>query len=117
TAIGALLLEIAAFTKLTSSAKHVVSTGVALIAISAALKILASVMHDLSGLDFLEIGKGLAGMAGMLLSIAVASRVMPKNMVGIGTGMIAMAASLLILASAMHKMGSMSWEEIASALV
>lgn len=117
TAIGAFLLEIAAFTKLTSSAKHVVSTGVALIAISAALKILASVMYDLSGLDFLEIGKGLTGMAGMLLSIAVASRVMPKNMVGIGTGMIAMAASLLILASAMHKMGSMSWEEIASALV
>lgn len=39
TSIGILLTEIAAFTNLTGNAKHVVSTGVALIAIAGAMKL------------------------------------------------------------------------------
>lgn len=38
-------------------------------------------------------------------------------MIGIGTGLIAVSAALLILANALNQMGSMSWEEIAKGLI
>lgn len=115
-AIAGLLLEIALFTKLTGNAKNVISTGMALIVIGAAMKIFASAMKDFSGLSWDEIGRGLAGMAGALLSVVLAMRVMPKNTVGIGIGLAVVSGALLILAHALNKMGGMSWEEIGKGL-
>ena len=115
--IGVLLAEITAFTNLTGNAKHVISTGVALIAIAAAMKIFASAVKDFSGMQWDEIARGLTGMAGALTAVTVAVNFMPKNMIGIGTGLIAVSAALVILADALSKMGDMSWEEIAKGLV
>ena len=117
TSIGALLLEIAAFTKLTGNAKHVVSTGLALIEIAAAMKIFASAMSDFGGLGWEQIAKGLVAMGGALAEVAIAVNLMPKNMVGIGAGLIAVGAALEIVANVLGKMGGMSWEQIAKGLV
>ena len=116
-AVGALLLEIAAFTNLTGNAKHVISTGIALIAIAAAMKILASAMQDFGSMSWEEIAKGLIAMGVALAAITLAVNFMPKNMILIGVGLIAVAAALLIIADALNKMGGMSWEEIAKGLV
>lgn len=115
--IAVLLAEVTAFTKLTGNAKHVISTGVALIAIGAAMKIFASAVKDFSGMQWDEIARGLIAMAGALASVTIAVNFMPKNMIGIGTGLIAVSAALLILANALNQMGSMSWEEIAKGLI
>lgn len=115
--IAVLLAEVTAFTKLTGNAKHVISTGVALIAIGAAMKILASAVKDFSGMQWDEIAKGLVAMAGALAAVTIAVNFMPKNMIGVGTGLIAVSAALLILANALNQMGSMSWEEIAKGLI
>lgn len=115
--IGALFTEITLFTKLTGDAKHVISTGVALITISAAMKIFASATKDFGSMSWEEIAKGLVSMAGALTAVTIAVNFMPKNMVGIGTGLIAVSAALVIMANALNKMGSMSWEEIAKGLV
>ncbi len=115
--IGVLLAEITAFTKLTGNAKHVISTGISLIAIAAAIKILASAMKNFSGMQWEEIAKGLVAMAGALAAITAAVNLMPKNMVGIGVGLIAVSAALLIIAKALEKMGGFSWEEIGKGLV
>lgn len=117
TAIGVLLAEIAIFTNLTGNAKHVISTGVALIAIGAAMKIFASAVQDMASMSWEELAKGLTGMAGALLAVTVAVNFMPKNMVGIGVGLIAVSTALVILANALDKMGGMSWKEIAKGLV
>ena len=66
TSIGILLTEIAAFTNLTGNAKHVVSTGIALIAIAGAMKIMASAVEDFGSMQWDEIGRGLTVMAGAL---------------------------------------------------
>ena len=42
---------------------------------------------------------------------------MPKNMVGLGVGLIAVGAALEIVADSLRKMGGMSWEEIVKGLV
>lgn len=115
--IGALLLEITAFTKLTGEAKHVISTGLALIEIAAAMKIFASAMTDFASMSGTEIAKGLAAMGGALAEVAIAVNLMPKNMVGIGTGLVIVGAALKIVASALSSMGNMSWEEIGKGLV
>lgn len=115
--IAVLLAEVTAFTKLTGNAKHVISTGVALIAIGAAMKIFASAVKDFSEMQWDEIARGLVAMAGALAAVTIAVNFMPKNMIGIGTGLIAVSAALLILANALNQMGSMSWEEIAKGLI
>lgn len=115
--IAALLLEITAFTKLAGDAKHVISTGLALIEISAAMKIFASAMSDFGNMSGEQIAKGLAAMGGALAEVAIAVNLMPKNMVGVGAGLVIVGAALKIVASALGSMGNMSWEGIAKGLV
>ena len=117
TSIAALLLEITAFTKLTGDAKHVISTGLALIEIAAAMKIFASAMSDFGSMSGSEIAKGLMAMGGALAEVAIAVNLMPKNMVSVGAGLVVVGAALKIVASALSSMGNMSWEEIAKGLV
>lgn len=116
-AIGAVLLEITAFTKLAGSAKGLIATGAAMIEIGAAMKIFASAMADFGRMSLAEIGKGLLAMGGALAEVAVAMRFMPRNMVTMGAGLIAVGAALNIIAGAMRSMGGMSWESVAKSLV
>ena len=115
--IGGLLLEVAVFTRLTGNAKNVISTGLALIAIGGAIKIFVTAIQDLSKMSWEELGKGLAAIAGSLLAVAVAVRIMPKNMIAIGLGLIEVGAAITILTESLLKASGMSWEEIAKGLV
>ena len=116
-AIAILLAEIALFTKLSGNAKHVISTGLALIAISAAIKIFASAMQDFGAMSWESIAKGLVGMAGALAAIVAALHLMPKNLLGKGVGLVVIASALLILLNVLTTMGNASWESIAKGLV
>lgn len=114
--IGELLAELAVFTNLAGNAKHVMSTGVALIAIGAAMKIFASAVKDFGQLQWDEIGRGLTAMGGALAEVAIAVNLMPKNMIGIGTGLVIVGGALEIIANCMSKFGGMQWEEIGRGL-
>lgn len=114
--IGGLLAELAIFTNLAGNAKHVMSTGVALIAIGAAMKIFASAVKDFGRLQWDEIGRGLTAMGGALAEVAIAVNLMPKNMIGIGTGLVIVGGALEIIANCMSKFGGMQWEEIGRGL-
>lgn len=116
TAIGVILAEITLFINLTGNAKHVISTGVALIAIGAAMKIFASAVQDFSTMSWEELAKGLVGMTGALLAVTIAINFMPKNMIGIGVGLIAISTALVIMSNTLNKLGGMSWSEIAKGL-
>jgi tape measure domain-containing protein len=114
--IGGLFAELAAFTNLAGNAKHVMSTGVALIAIGAAMKIFASAVKDFGQLQWDEIGRGLTAMGVALAEVAIAVKLMPKNMIGIGTGLVIVGGALEIIANCMSKFGGMQWEEIGRGL-
>lgn len=115
--VGAVLLEITAFTKLTGNAQGLISTGLAMIEIGAAMKIFASAMADFGGMSLAEIGKGLLAMGGALAEVAVAMKAMPKNLIATGAGLVTVGAALNVLAEALGKMGGMSWEAVAKSLV
>lgn len=117
TSIGIVLAEIVAFTRLTGNAQHVIATRAALIGIGAAMKILAAAVKDFSAMNWSELAVGLVGMAGALATVTIAVNFMPKNMIAIGTGLIAVSTALLIMASALENMGGMEWNEIAKGLV
>ena len=117
TSIGIVLAEIVAFTRLTGNAQHVIATSAALIGIGAAMKILAAAVKDFSAMNWSELAVGLVGMAGALATVTIAVNFMPKNMIAIGTGLIAVSTALLIMASTLENMGGMEWNEIAKGLV
>lgn len=114
--IGVLLGEIAVFTNITGKASRVVATGVSLVLIAAAMKVFASAVSDFGSMQWDIIGRGLTAMGVALGEVTVAVRFMPKNMVGIGTGLVIVGAALEILANAMSKFGSMQWDEIGRGL-
>ena len=115
--IAVLLAEIAIFTKLTENTKHVISTGIALIAISVAIKTLASAVKDLSTMQWNEIARGLTAMAGALAAITIAVNFMPNNIFGIGAGLVIVSSALIVLSTALEKMGHSSWEQVAKGLI
>lgn len=114
--VGAVLAELAIFSNLTGNASHVVSTGVSMVLLGAALKVLASAVSDFGTMQWDVLKQGLIGMAGALGAITLAMNFMPKNMVGIGVGMIAVSGAMMILAQAMSSFGGMGWDAIGQGL-
>ena len=80
--IGGLLTELAVFSNFSGKAKHVMSTGAAMVLLGASMKIFASAVKDFGSMQWETIGNGLLAMAGALTEITVALNFMPKNMLG-----------------------------------
>ncbi|MCD8372953.1 MAG: hypothetical protein LUD27_06615, partial [Clostridia bacterium] len=114
--IGALLAELVAFTNIIKPNK-MISTGIGMIAIAAAVCILASAMHSIASLSWEDMIKGLLGIAGGLAALVVALQFVPKGLISKGIGLIAVATAMLILSSALNKLGNMSWTSIAKGLL
>lgn len=91
-------------------------TGAGLIAVALGLKILASAMAQFGAIDWRTMGRGLAGIAGSLIAIAVAMRLMPNTLILTAAGLAIVALSLGKIADAVLKMGGMSISQIAKGL-
>ena len=114
--VGILLAELALFTNLNGNAKKLLATGISMMAIGVAMNLFASAMIKMGNMNWESIGKGLVGIAGALAAVTLSTNLMPKNMVGIGIGLMAVSTAMVILAEAMGKFGTMSWEGIGKSL-
>lgn len=116
--IAGALLSIAGATQLMPSGAKMIGTGLGLVAIGGALEIIADVIHKTATLDWEQIGKGLAVIAGSLVGISLAMAIMPSggNMIGIGLGLIAVGAALELIANVIDKTSTLSWEQIGKGL-
>ena len=110
--IAVLLAEITAFTKLTGNAQNVISTGVALIAIAAAMKILAS----MGNLSWEQVAKGLITLGGAMTILAIGLNTMTGTLAGSAALLVA-ASALLVLTPVLAILGAMSWSSIVKGLV
>lgn len=115
--IGIILGELAIFSNLTGNAKHIISTGTAMVLLGASMKIFASAVEDLGNMSLNTLIKGLAAMAGALGAVTIAVNLMPKNMVAKGVGLLAVSAAINALAIAIDKMGGMTKNEIGKSLI
>ncbi len=116
-AVGAVLLELVAFTKLAGGTKNLVSMGAGMTILGASLIIFSNAVSNFGAMSWEDLGKGLLGMAGALLIISGAFRVLPKNMAAQALAMTVVASALVILAEALSKMGGMSIKQIGSAML
>lgn len=118
--IGVLLKMISQFLNGTYfDNKGVVKTALGLLILSAAIRVLASSVAYLGELDLAVLGKGLIAIGVLLAELGAFTKFTSgsKGMFSTGLGLIFIAASMKIFASAMKDFGSMEWEEIKKGLV
>ena len=91
-----------------------ISTGLGLIALAIAIKILASAVKDFAEMDWAEMARGFAGLGAALLSLAIFTKLADLNKMGLssGAGLLLLAVSLKVIASAVKDFADMSWEEL-----
>ena len=115
--LGIIFAEIAAFTKLSGSGNQIILTAIAMTIMAGALHIMIGVIQKLGKMSWEEIGKGLAGMGGALLILAIAMRALPSNMILQSVALVIVAGALSILADVLIKLGDMDWEELGKGLL
>ena len=119
--IGVLLGELALGLKIIGKTKISLSTSVAMLALAASCKILASALQKFGEMSWDEIVRGLAGMGGALAELVAAVSILGKfgggkSLVG-GLSILVVVLSLGKMADALKKFGEMSWDEIGRGLV
>jgi len=115
--ISVALVAVAGFTQIVKPEK-LMSTGLAMIAMGAALNIMASAVEKFGSMDLEDLASGLAGMGAALVAIAAFTQVInTQKIFTTGVAMIALSTALLLVAQAVKMFGGMSWEELARGLI
>ncbi len=135
-AITVLLAELAAFTKITGDTKRMVSIGVGMIAIAAAMKIFASAAQDFSKMNWEQLGKAGAAILGIVTAVTLLSKLtalngnvtgffndsggfvksmQSQNLIQIGVGLIAFSVAMKIFTSALEDFSYLDWGTLGKA--
>ena len=117
--VGIALGIMVAAVRLMPDGKKMANAAFSLILMATAVKILASAVTDLAGLSWEEMGRGLAGVGGMLLALGLWTKFASTNAGGIaqGAGIILLATGIKILATALKDLSGLSWDQMARGLV
>ncbi|MBQ8707902.1 MAG: tape measure protein [Succinivibrionaceae bacterium] len=107
--LGAVLLELAVFLALTKKAKLGVFKGAGLILLAVSLNLFANAISKIGGMDTNTMIRGIAGLGGVLLELAIFLALTKKAKLGVfkGVGLILMAVSINMFANAISKIGGM----------
>lgn len=117
TGIGALLVGLWAFMKFANFEKMGLLKGAGLLLFAASMKVLAGAVGSFAQMQWDQLGRGLAGLAGGLTVMIAALHLMPQNVMGKAASLLIISAALIVLSKAMSAMGGMSWDEIGRSLV
>ena len=117
TAIGALLAVVGAFSKVTSGVTGIISTATGIVILGSAMLVFSQAVTSIGSIPLDTLGIGIISIAGSLSALAGALRLMPTNMLSVGAGMLAISTSLVILASAMERVGNMNGTQIDSMII
>lgn len=114
-----LLAALVAVGKFMPNPAGMISTGIGMILLAGAIKILVSAVTDLSGISWEEMAKGLVGVGTLLGALGLFTKFasVSKGALLQGAGIILLATGIKILASAMKDLSGLTWEEIAKGLV
>lgn len=110
-AMGGALLIISQAMKLMP--KDMVAQAFALGILGVSLMLIAGAMKIFATIDYDELARGAASMAGSMSIIAGTMHLMPKNMAGQAGALILLGVALNILAVALKIFATMSWEDMA----
>lgn len=111
--IGVLLASLALFSKFADADKGGISSGIGIILLATAMKILASAVGDFVEFNWEQLARGMAGIAVGLAAIVLAMNLMPVDAISKAAGILIVSAALSLIADAVGKMAQLSWMEIA----
>jgi tape measure domain-containing protein len=99
---------------MSGNAANLIATGIGMIAVAFAVKILASAVKDLSDIGWNEMIKGLIGVGTLLAALAIFNRLTVANKSAIvsGVGLILLGTAIKILASAVKDFATMDVGQI-----
>jgi tape measure domain-containing protein len=89
---------------------------IGIVAISGALILLGVAVRIFSGMSWSEMGKGLAGVTGSLVAIALAMQLMPATLPLTAAGLVLVGVALNAIAAAMKIFATMSWKDMGKGL-
>lgn len=113
-ALSGILLVVS---KIMSTSKDEIIKGSAsLITFAIAINILASACVKLASLDVKGLMKGITAIGAMMAEILVFLHALPKDTPKIAASVLGLSVALLIMSTAIKKMGDMSWEAIVKGL-
>ena len=133
-AITVLMAELTIFTKVTANSSKMVSIGLGMIALAAAMKIFASAVSDFAKVNWEGLGKAGAALTAIVAAVTLLSKLtsmnssaagfftdsggfvksaQSQNLVQLGVGLIAFAAAMKIFASAAEDFGYLNWSDLA----
>ena len=117
-AVGALLLELGIFTSMAGGAEKTISVGIGMMLVSGAIKVLASVIKDLSALNINQVAQGLAAIAGVLLSLGIFAMLAggAKKMIVTSAAMIVLSYALKKIAESLIDLSGMTWNQVGKSL-
>lgn len=116
-AIGGILTEIAGFSYLMGNSTHLITSAVALNIVALSFGTLSKAILSFGSSSWEAIAKGLVALGGALTEIGTAVYFMPATLPIIGVGLIAVASALKTLSESLLISSSMSWEGIAKGLI
>lgn len=100
--------------------KGLTTTGVGIIFIAAAVRILVGAVESLSTLDWEDLGKGLAGLSGLLAGLTVVIKALSGSagaMAAAGAGLLAISFGIQYLVDAVVELSGVSWGDLTKGLV
>ena len=118
TSLTAILAMMAMMSKVASSLSKnsgsFIKGSTGMIAFALAIKVLGSACKDLSGLDFASIIKGIGGLGAVMAEMSLFLNKTNFSSIGVksATGIVLLASSLKIMASACKDFGNMDWTAI-----
>jgi tape measure domain-containing protein len=115
-AVGAILLELAIFTRLADVSVRAPFTAAGIVLLAVALNLMADAVQKISTLSWESIGKGLTVLAASLAVMGTALTLIPPSSVFSAAAVLGIAASLGLIANAVQKMGSLEWATIAKGI-
>jgi len=114
--IGVLLAELAIFIQLVGGSKGIIKVATGIGILSGALLVLTASIFLLGSMPVDTLQQGLFGMGAALLIVAGALQLMPKNMLFISAGLIAVGLALVLIGTVLKSLGGMTWEELSQGL-
>ena len=117
--LGLMAIVVSAAIAMGKYGKKLKSGAAQMVIMATALKILASVCGELSRYSWLELGKGLSGISGMLLAFAgfqfLMKQIKPTKLLRSATSLVIIGAALEIFADVCSKFGQMQWPDLGKA--
>ena len=113
----ALGLMVAASYGMGKASGPLLRAGLAMIPFAAGVRLLVVSIQAMSTMSWGELAKGMSGLAGSLLIIAGAMKIMPKNLPMIGAGLILVSIGVLGISTAIRAMGGMDTGTMVQGLI